>query len=460
MELQERLQAIFDTHRTDCDYMEVRLEHSEENTMLMRKSRLENLSTTFELGGNVRVLKDGGWAFVVFNDLDQLEEMAEVAVKQAAIVGRSRSTLAPVKPVREEVRFPADQDPRKVTLKEKIDVVKRYAHLIDTYGDPITMSHVRLTDKFTTVTFANSEGTLIIQEDFDLNGLIFIYATKDGMTETNILGFGSIENFAPMYGLEDQILEACQITAQLLDAPRLKGGQYTVILDPDMTGLFTHEAFGHLSEADATAEDEALRETMRLGRVFGAPELNIYDAPIAGRRGTAKYDDEGVPTQKVYLIKEGILVGRLHNRSTAGAMNEAPTGNARAISYKYPPIVRMRTTAIEAGTHTFEELVRDIKEGVYMVKAQGGKTSGENFSFTSGYGYRIQDGQLTGLLKGVTLAGNVFTTLKNIDMIAGDESTPNFPWGCGKGGQNGLPVTQGGPHIRIQNVTIGGDESC
>lgn len=458
MDLKTRFQAIFDKHRRDYDYMEIRLEQSEENAILMRKSCLENLSVNLESGGNIRVAKNGGWAFVVFNDLADLEEMAESAVKQANLVGRSKCTWASVEPIVDEVRLNHSGDPRKVSLSEKVEIVKKYCHMIDSYGEPIAMSHFRYADKFSTITFANSEGSYIVQEKCDLTGLILVYASRDGMTETDMIGFGSTDDFGVIYGLEDEILQSCKTAAALLDAPRLKGGQYTVILDPDMTGLFTHEAFGHLSEADGLADNAALQETMKLGRIFGQPHLNIYDAPLDRRRGTSKYDDEGVPAEKVYLVKQGELVGRLHSRETAGGMGELPTGNARAISYKYPPIVRMRSTAIEGGEHTFEDLLRDIKEGVYMVKAQGGKTTGENFSFTSGYGYRIQDGQLTEMVKGVTLAGNVFTTLKNIDMVANDEITPNFPWGCGKSGQMGCPVTQGGPHIRIQNVTIGGEE--
>ncbi len=224
-----------------------------------------------------------------------------------------------------------------------------------------------------------------------------------------------------------------------------------------MTGLFTHEAFGHLSEADHLVGNEAMQETMKLGRTFGSVDLNIYDAPLTGKRGSSKYDDEGVPGEKTYLIKDGKIVSRLHNRETAGKLDAKPTGNARTVSYKYPPIPRMRTTIIEGGKNTFEDLIKDIKDGVYMVKGKGGKTNGENFSFTSLYGYRIKDGKLGELVKGVTMAGNVFTTLKNIDMIANDEDISNGSWGCGKDGQFKLPITQGGPHIRIQKVTIGGD---
>ena len=458
MDLKKRFQSIFDEHRENYDYMEIRLERTENQIIQLKNSDLENLTSDLEAGGNVRVLKDGGWSFVVFNDLNDLEEMAEKAVNAAQMVGKSESTLAPIEPVEDEVLFEPENDPRQVGLTKKIETLRNYCQIIDNYGEPIIMSRIFFGETFTTLTFANSEGTHIVQEKYDMKGGLIAYASRDGSTESDVMGFGSIESVEPIFGREEEVKQICTNLVELMDAPRIKGGQYTVVLDPEMTGLFTHEAFGHLSEADSVSENDSLRETMKLGRTFGSEELSIYDGAMLGRRGSSKYDDEGVRTEKTYLIKNGKLVGRLHTRETAGKMDAEPTGNARAISYKYPPIPRMRTTAIEGGNHTFEEMIADIDDGIYMVKAKGGKTSGENFSFTSNYGYRIKDGKLDGMVKGVTLTGNVFQTLEDIDMVADDFEAPNYPWACGKGQQSGLPCSQGGPHIRVRNVTIGGDE--
>src|SRR5205823_9931416 len=124
--------------------------------------------------------------------------------------------------------------------------------------------------------------------------------------------------------------EAPQRSPQLLDAPMVKGGTYPVILGPELAGACIHEAFGHLSEADFVYENPQAREMMTLGRRFGKPVLNVGDNGAAGGlRGTLPFDDEGTPTQDSALVREGILVGRLHSRETAAAMNERPTGNAR-----------------------------------------------------------------------------------------------------------------------------------
>jgi TldD protein len=197
-------------------------------------------------------------------------------------------------------------------------------------------------------------------------------------------------------------------------------------------------------------------QIMTLGKEFGGNQLNIVDsALVPGLRGSYKYDDEGVPASNTYLIREGKLVGRLHSRETAARMGEKPTGNARAVSYRYPPIVRMTNTYIEPGQTTFNDMIADIKEGVYARNWYGGTTSMEMFTFSAGEAYMIRNGKIAELLRPVVLSGNVFSTLKNIDAIDNDLEM-NQGGGCGKGEQVPLPVSNGSPHIRIRRCLVGG----
>ena len=223
-----------------------------------------------------------------------------------------------------------------------------------------------------------------------------------------------------------------------------------------LAGVFVHEAFGHLSESDFIYENPQLKEIMTLGRKFGGKHLNIADgAAIPGLRGSFTYDDEGTPSTKTYLIKDGILVGRLHSRETAAKMGEKPTGNARAVDYRFAPIVRMTNTIIEPGQASLEDLLKGIKEGVYVKNWYGGTTSMEMFTFSAGEAYMIRNGKIAEPIRPVVLTGNVFTTLENIDAIANDLDM-NQGGGCGKGGQFPLPVSNGSPHIRIQHCLVGG----
>ena len=267
---------------------------------------------------------------------------------------------------------------------------------------------------------------------------------------------GSSNDFGFMEGLHQEVKETAQRAVAMLSAPQVKGGEYTVVLDPILAGVFAHEAFGHLSESDFVYENERMKDIMVLGRRFGGEHLNIVDgAAIPELRGSYKYDDEGVSATRTYLIKEGVLVGRLHSRETAEKMGEKPTGNARAISYRYPPIVRMTNTFIEPQNVSFEEMISDIKEGVYAKNWYGGMTSMEMFTFSAGEAYMIRNGKIAEMLRPVMLTGNIFTTLENIDAI-GDDLDMNQGGGCGKGAQSPLPVSNGSPHIRIHKCVVGG----
>jgi TldD protein len=226
-----------------------------------------------------------------------------------------------------------------------------------------------------------------------------------------------------------------------------------------LAGVFIHEAFGHLSEADHVYENQQLRDIMVMGKRFGGPHINVVDgAAVPGLRGSYKYDDEGVPSTRTHLLKEGVLVGRLHSRETAATMEESPTGNARSITSQFPPIVRMTNTFIEPGSATLEDILSDIKDGLYVSNWYGGMTTMEQFTFSAGEAHVIRNGRIEELMRPVLLSGNLFITLENLDAIANDLDM-NQGGGCGKGGQSPLPVSNGSPHIRIQKCLISGASS-
>jgi TldD protein len=237
----------------------------------------------------------------------------------------------------------------------------------------------------------------------------------------------------------------------------VKGGRYTIVVDPLLAGVFAHEAFGHLSEADFVYENPAMREMMQLGRRFGGDLLNIVDDPtLPDEAGSYRYDSEGTPARRTDLIRAGVLTSRLHSRETAAKMGEEPTGNARALNHQFQPIVRMSNTFIEPGTWALEDLLADTGEGLYVRGALGGQTEMEMFTFSAEEAFAIRGGRLAERLREVVLSGNVFKTLESIDAAGDDLAFYGGLGGCGKGEQGPLRVSTGGPHIRIRNCLVGG----
>ena len=437
-----------------ADYIEARLEESQRSHITYRGQELEEAGQSTAVGGNIRALVKGGWGFVSFNDLIDLPERIERAVKQARIVGKEESQLAPVKPVVDTVANGKDV-PLSIPLAEKKKLLDEYNEII--WRTPhLQTSVIGYGDSHKKTIFLNSLGSYIEQPRTDITLRISAVAADNGEVQQAGLSLGSRGDFGAIRNLHRQVEETAKHAVALLTAPQIKGGEYTVVLDPVLAGVFVHEAFGHLSEADHIYENERLRQIMVLGKRFGDRELNIIDsAAVPDLRGSYKYDDEGVAATKTYLIKEGELVGRLHSRETAARMNETPTGNARAINYRFPPIVRMTNTYIEPCQGSFDDIIADIKEGVYAKNWFGGTTSMEMFTFSAGEAYMIRNGQLAEALRPVVLTGNVFSTLNNIDAIGGDLDM-NQGGGCGKGGQYPLPVSNGSPHIRIRKCLLGG----
>lgn len=452
------LSDLIDRYGDRVDYLAIRLEESEGTDILLRGGKIETLSEGISIGGQVRACHKGGWGFASFNQLTSLRDRIEEAIAAARLVGSEETLLASIQPIQDSRRLAlTGTDPRQVALADKKALCHHYAEILRSVDDRITTTSVRYGDSAQRVLLATSEGTLIEQTWSDME-MRFAATARNGETvQTGRETTGSRKAYEDLTCLDAQIREAAQRAVDALALPTVKGNTYTVVIDPILTGLFVHEAFGHLSEADMAYENPDILEVMTLGRRFGPQALQIFDgAAPEGHRGSYYYDDEGTPATTTQLIQDGVLVGRLHSRETAGKLDEAPTGNARCLNYHYPPLVRMTNTWIERGNTPVADLFTDIKEGVYARNWLGGMTNGEMFTFTAGEAWMIRNGQVAEPVRDVTLSGNVFRTLADIEAI-GDDFYWDESGGCGKGGQSGLPVGCGGPSLRIRNVVVGGE---
>jgi TldD protein len=455
--MRDRLEQALRAGR--ADYLDIRVEDAIGSRIDFQGEELDRIVSNKTLGGIVRALVKGGWGYATFNDLSDLAKPVEEACQAARLVGHEETQFAPVDPVVDVQQATMVKDFRQIPLSEKKAVVEEYNRLILGHHPKIQTTHVAYGDRFRKIWFASSEGAYIADEQ-PHTWIMTMVTARDGDIVQQAYGRrNGNDGFQVAEGFHAEAEKVAQRAVDLLSAASVTGGTYTVVIDPVLAGVFIHEAFGHLSESDFVYENERMKELMELGKRFGPDMLHVIDDGGApGGLGTHRHDFEGSPTGKTYLIRDGILVGRLHSRETAAKMAEGPTGNARSIGYQFPPIVRMTNTYIDKGTASFEEMIRDIKLGVYAIDAFGGQTALEMFTFSAGYGYMIRDGQVAELVRDVVLTGNVFETLRNIDSLSDKvEWNPGFgPGGCGKGGQHPLSVGTGGPHVRIQNVVIGG----
>ncbi|RMF23481.1 MAG: TldD/PmbA family protein [Cyanobacteria bacterium J083] len=458
MDWRNLLAETITKYRERVDFLAIRLETSEGTSISLRGDKIETLSEGTSLGGQVRACYKGGWGMSSFNDLANLQQHVEEAISSARIIGEDETILAPVNPIQTVCSLPlSGRNPRHISLEEKKQLCDRYNQILRSYDEQIISTAVRYGDMTQKICLATSEGTLIEQSWSDLEMRFSATARNGEIVQTGRETTGSRRDYDDLLNLEAQVEGAAKRAVNALSLPPVQGDIYTVVIDPILTGLFVHEAFGHLSEADMAYENPDLLEVMSIGKRFGTAELQIFDgAAPQGHRGSYYYDDEGTPATITQLIKDGILVGRLHSRETAGKLNEKPTGNARCLNYHYPPIVRMTNTWIERGKTPVADLFQGIKTGVYACNWLGGMTNGEMFTFSAGEAWMIRNGKIAEQVKDVTLSGNVFKTLANIEAM-GDDFYWDESGGCGKAGQNGLPVGCGGPSLRIRDVLVGGE---
>ncbi len=442
---------------SDASEVEIRLEEIETTTIGYQKDSLESLDKGVSTGGCVRALVDGSWGFTSFNSLENLPDRITQAVEMARTLGPGNVELFEQEPHTDSVPIVIKRDPRDVQITDTLELVKRYNDIM-LGSEGIVSTFTNFRHFHYRRIFANKTGSFIEQEKMRMTLILMAMAMDpDGMMQDARDFANSLIDYDVILDLEDKAKEVASRAVEVANAPKVRGGNYTVVVDPDLTGTFVHEAFGHLSEADFVYENPDWQKILKLGRKMGREFLNITDGgTVQDEGGTMKYDDEGTSTQLTHLVKDGMLTGRLHSRETAHALGEEPTGNARAVSYRFPPIVRMTNTSIEPGPHTFKDMISDIEYGIYAVRPHGGQTALEQFTFGADEGFEIVNGKVGKRLRNVSISGNLFKTMENIDMISNDRKWESVG-GCGKDEQSPLPVGTGGPHIRIQDCVVGGE---
>lgn len=261
----------------------------------------------------------------------------------------------------------------------------------------------------------------------------------------------------PSDSVREVISEACCGIDEAFEAARPKGGEMPVVMGSGASGILLHEAMGHSFEADFNRKGQSIFSG-RIGERVCAEGITIVDdGTLHGNRGSCDWDDEGVPGQKTVMVRDGILESYLHDRISAAHYGVAPTGNGRRESFRFSPLPRMRTTYMESGSHSPEEIVASVRKGIYVNEFSNGQVDigGGDFTFYVRSGRLIEDGRLTAPVKDINISGNGPRALAGITMVGNDLKIDNGSWACGKGQE--VPVGVGIPTVLIGKLTVGGE---
>jgi len=441
----------------DADYADLRYEIKTTNKIRMSGNEIRNAGANSGDGFVLRVLKNGGFATVSFTMLEDAPEAIRKALDNARLIAKNQTKplkMAPAPVVKDSYKPELIEDPRDYSLADKTALVKHYSDLY--YTQPkVVNAIVWYSDVVREKYFVNSEGSEIFEELVS-SYLEALVTCKDGdRTEEGYFPMSSSNGLWKLRNRDDEAIRIAKVAFDLLTAEPVQAGIYDVIIDPSMTGLFIHEAFGHFSEADIVESLPSIREKMQLGTKLGTDILNIVDdANMQNQISSYKYDDEGVEVKRVNLMTNGVLTGRLHNRFTAAEFNEPLTGHNIAVGYEYEPIIRMGCTVVLPGKSSFEDLLQQLNNGLYLCGYNSGMTNGDNFTFAARWGYKVENGKIAGMIKMCNMSGNLFEALNNITAISTDLKF-NETCACVKQQEN-RRCSQGGPHILIKNITVGG----
>jgi TldD protein len=440
----------------DADYLDIRYEEKKTTTVSMSGRELKKAGSNSTDGFVIRALKDGGFSSVTVTREEDIAEAVKLAVQGASAMagGGKNVVLAEVEPEQGYYEPELLGDPADVSLEDKIALLKKYNFIMldqpEIANTNMVYSEVDR-EKF----FVSSEGTSVRERVCTVSIAGEVVAGRGGVTQNVRAAVGGANGMAGLLDRDDVFLKRAQLAKQLLDADPVKGGTYDVVINPSLTGVFIHEAFGHFSEADIIEDNPPLRAKMAMDRKIGSDVVNIIaDTLIPDQVGYYKYDDEGVPVKTVPLMVNGVLKGRLHSRRTAAEFGEPVTGHCVAQDHGYEPIVRMGTIYLKKGEISLEGLLKQLGDGLYLCDGKGGQTSGENFTFGAQYGYIVRNGKIQKMVRDINIMGNLFTTMKNIEAVD-DHMVLSERGGCGKGQMN-IKSGYGGPSVLIRSMVVGG----
>ena len=435
------------------DYMDIRLGLGDNTSILMKDGNVDEINTGMSLAARVRVLNNGAWGFAYTTDLSKVDEITQTALKLSdSLKGDVKLSEAEI--IKDKVEIDVKIPFKDISIEDKKDILK-------VASDAATIEKVNSTtigysDSEVNELFMNSEGSEIQVKTsrcrMALNAsatdgeiIQFGHGSLGGVRGFEIIAEADIEEFGRNIGKK---------AVRLLNAKPAPSGRFPVIADPELTGVLIHEALGHAVEGDLILQNDSILKD-KLGTQIASDIVNIFDdASLRQGFGYYPYDVEGIKTKPNQLVKDGKLVSLLNSRETSSKLGMQSSGNARSIIADQP-IVRMSNTYLQPGDNTFNELLEDIPDGIYLKGSRGGQvdTGKGIFQFNAAEGYLIKNGELSTPLIDVSLSGNILETLKNIDAIGNDfKLSVGF---CGKDGQT-APVGDGGPHTRILNSLVGG----
>jgi TldD protein len=410
-------------------------------------------------GACLRARKRGSWGYATTVDVSK-EAMMEAAAKAVrnALAGTAQGKILPDRGgAKADLKAQVQLHPSKVGMDQKVQAVldmdraQRVDPRIvntnavlreDVRENMLVNSHAKR------LSWEEVRSTIMVQSIAHEAGRTeFFYDIRGGSMGFEVVKDTDLEAFGRDVGNE---------AIKMLSAVKAPSGLVTCITDPAISGLLAHEVMGHASEADEIVKRRSFLTDM-VGKKVASPLITMVDdGTVPGARGSIPFDDEGSPSSRTVIIQDGVYRGYMHSLETAAEMGVEPTGNGRAQAYDHRVWVRMTNTFFGKGDQDLEEMIADVKLGVLTDRMISGMEDpvGGGFEAKALRGFLIENGRLTSMLRSFTLTGNALEILSTADAVG--KKVELDGGSCGKGIEDWVPVSSGGPHCRFR-IVLGGD---
>lgn len=442
------------------DYADLFFEHTVYNAIALRDGEVNRASSNIDFGVGVRVVAGDrtGYAYVENTHVPDLLKAAHTAAGIASMPAKNSPLKIEEKHFHNYYKIRKDWE--NISIDEKKSYLEKLNARIFELDKRVVKASISLVNTTSRILFFNSEGILTC--DYRPMAILSASCTMEHK--------GAIENAyvsrAYRLGYEflnDELIdtlarEAVSQTSLMFEAIKPKGGEMPVVMGAGGSGILLHEAIGHAFEADFNRKNISIFSDS-LGKKICNENINVVDdGTINNSRGAINFDDEGIESQKTYIVKNGILESYLHDRISARHYGVSPTGNGRRQSFRHMPMPRMRVTYMEPGNNTEEEIIASVKSGVYVDNFSNGQVQigVGDFTFFVKTGYLIENGKLSYPIKDINIIGNGPKALADISKVGNNLKIDESAWTCGKDGQS-MPVGQGLPSVLVSKLTVGGE---
>ena len=446
-----------------AEFADLRVERAIGTNIVVMDGKTKTLTASQDAGWGVRAFMGGAWGFSTTNELtlDAAKAAGASAVKMAkAAKAKAKHSfkITTGKAVRLKEEYKCKLRPSDVPVEEKLMFALSCDRTMREADERISSTNARYDDLEIDRVVANSFGTMVRTRERWVLSACSAWAKSEGVIQRGHDAVGSVGGCELLRSEAARNLasNAAAQALRLLDSKPAPAGKFTCILDNKMTGVLAHEAFGHACEADLVMAGASILEDKLEKKVAGRNVTLVDDPTVKDTFGYFSVDWEGVKAKKHVLIEDGVLKGFLHNLETSSRMGVEPNGASRAQVYNNPPIVRMSNTYIGPGDHSKDELFSELKRGLLFQGMQYGyvEPAKGQFMFKCDEAYEIKNGEIGQRYRDASLSGIILEVLTKVDALADDFRLVD-PGYCGKGSQSAR-TTDGGPHMRIRDLVVGG----